>query len=201
MAGLATLVSAGAAGAQRLDAATAAAHVAATIDAILHLIVANRPRAETAAALNRILIERTALPQLAQFSAGRHWGAMTEAQKGRFVDAFARYVARIYAGYFQAFDGSVEDLRRFVHHGGARDAGAKGILVATEIRPFDQLAISVEWIVSDRSGRVAISDLVVEGISLAVTQREIIAALLEKHRGDAEAVIAELDGLRPVAEP
>ncbi|MDT8344808.1 MAG: ABC transporter substrate-binding protein [Thermohalobaculum sp.] len=199
--GLAVLGAPVAVRAAGLDPALAGLHVEATIDAILKLVVANRPRAETAAALDAVLREKTALPQLAQFAAGRHWRAMSAAQRDAYVDAFARYLSRIYAGYFRAFEGDVEDLRRYVHHVGARDAGAKGVMVATEIRPLDQIAISVEWIVSDRSGRVAISDLVVEGVSLAVTQREIVGAMLERHHGDVEAVIADLDRQAPEAQP
>jgi len=173
----------------------ARAHVDATIDEILALIVASLPRGETAVRLNRILREKAALPQLARFAAGRHWRTMAAGQQERFVAAFGRYVSRVYAGYFRSFEGSVEDLRKYVLLGKAHDAGSKGIMIESEIRPLDALAISVNWLVSDRSGQIAISDLVVEGISLAVTQREIVGALVEKHRGDIDAAIAELDGI------
>ncbi|MBK0400883.1 ABC transporter substrate-binding protein [Limibaculum sp. M0105] len=196
--GIAATVPARTVQAQTVATDVARAHVSATIDEVLALIVANAPRHETAAQLNRILMEKAALPQLARFSAGRKWREMTDAQHIQFVDAFSRYIARIYAGYFRAFEGTVEDLRTYVHLGDARDIGSKGIMVTSEIRPLNEIAISVNWIVSERSGKVAISDLVVEGISLAVTQREVIGSMFEKHRGDVDAVISELDGLQPI---
>ena len=46
---------------------------------------------------------------------------------------------------------------------------------------------------SDRGGRVEIIDMVVEGISMATTQREEIAAMFEKRGSNIEALISDLD--------
>lgn len=179
-----------------LQADAALSHVDGTIDEILALIVENRPRDEIAVQLRRILEQRTALPQLARFTAGHFWRAMSDTQRARFTEAFSRYVAFIYAGHFRRFEGPVEDLRASIHILRAEDAGAKGILVRSEIRPNGQPPISVDWLVSDRSGRVAVSDLIVEGISLAITQREIIGAMLEARHGDIDLLIRDLEQQR-----
>jgi len=179
-----------------LNGNSARAHVQDTIDLILQLIVKSLPYEATAAKLRGILTTMTALSQLARFAAGRYWRAMTEAQQAAFVDAFSDYIARVYAGYFRRFDGSVDDLRAFVRVNDAIDAGIKGFLVGTEIIVPHAPPISVSWLVSDRSGKIAIADVVVEGISLAATQREEIGAMLERYGGDLEAVIAELRVLR-----
>jgi phospholipid transport system substrate-binding protein len=52
--------------------------------------------------------------------------------------------------------------------------------------------VVVEWLVSDRPGRVVIADIVIEGVSLLVTQREEIAAMLEKRGGDVDKLISDL---------
>jgi len=176
-------------------------HVDGTIEAILALIVANRPRDQIAAELTRIIEQRTALPQLARFTVGPSWRSMTEAQRARFTDTFARYISFIYAGHFRRFEGTVEDLRAAVHILRAEDAGAKGILVHSEIRPTGKTPISIDWLVSDRSGKVAVSDVVVEGISMAVTQREIIGAMLEARHGDIDRLIADLEAERTGQRP
>ena len=54
------------------------------------------------------------------------------------------------------------------------------------------MGISVDWLVSDRSGKTAISDLAVEGISLAITQREVILAMLEARRGNVDQLITDM---------
>ena len=44
----------------------------------------------------------------------------------------------------------------------------------------DGRRVMVEWLVSDRGGRVEIIDLLIEGISMAATQREEIEAMIDK---------------------
>lgn len=179
--------------AQGLGIEAARAHVDATIEEILQLITASRPRAETAKALREIFEQRTALAQLARFATGRHWQNMSSDERARFTESFSNYVAYVYAGYFREFKGDIADLRAVVTIQGIEDVGAKGVLVRTEIRPIRRLGIRVDWLVSDRSGRVAISDLRVEGISLAITQREIISAMLEANHGDVDKLIADMN--------
>lgn len=187
--------------ADALEADVAQAHVDATLDEILRLVVASRPRDETAAALRRIIEERTAFPQLARFTAGGYWQEMSDEQRQRFTDTLLRYVAHSYAGYFRAFDGKVEDLRGAVHFLGADDVGEKGVLVRSEIRPIGQVGLSIDWLVSDRSSKVAISDLVVGGISMAVTHRELVRAMLLTRRGDVDRLIADLERERVAGNP
>ena len=184
-----------------LGVEAARTHVDATIEQILELITASRPRAETATVLRAIFEERTALAQLARFATGRHWRSMSSGERARFTESFSSYVAFVYAGYFREFEGDIADLRAVVNFLGVEDVGAKGIVVHTEIRPIRQLGISVDWLVSDRSGRVAISDLRVAGISLAITQREIISAMLEANGGDVDKLIADLKRQQAKAEP
>lgn len=187
--------------AHALGVEAARAHVEATIEQVLELITASRPRAETATALRAIFEARTALAQLARFTAGRRWRGMSGGERVRFTESFSDYVAFVYAGYFREFEGDIADLRAVVNILGTEDAGAKGVVVRTEIRPIRRLGISVDWLVSDRSGRVAISDLQVEGISLAITQREIIGAMFEANGGDVDKLIADLKRQQAKAGP
>jgi len=183
----------GAASANALESEAARAHVEATIEQILQLIKSSRPRAETAKVLREIFEERTAFAQLAQFSSGRYWGQMTSGERARYTESFSKYVAYVYAGYFRKFEGDISDLRAVVNILGVKDAGSKGVVVRTEIRPIRQLGISIDWLVSDRSGKIAISDLMVEGISMAITQREMISNMLDARQGNVNKLIADLN--------
>ena len=187
--------------ARALDVEAARRHVEATIEQILQLIRANQPRAETTKILREIFEESTALEQLARFTLGRPWGQMSTNERARFTETFSNYVAFLYAGFFRKFEGDIEDLRAVVNILGSEDVGRKGVLVHTEIRPFRQLGISIDWLISDRSGKIAISDLRIEGISLAITQREIISAMLDARGGDVDSLIADLKQQQAKAEP
>ena len=138
--------------------------------------------------LETIMQERANVPLLARFSAGRAWREMSSGQKDNFVGAFSRYIAATYSRRFDEYSGDPD-----ISLGNAIDAGRKGILVESPINVPNREPIAVEWLVSDRGGRVEIVDLVIEGISMAATQREEIGAMLDKRNGDVDALIEHLN--------
>lgn len=188
---IALLLAAGSAHA--LDAETARRHVESTIDDILQLAVERSSASETATRLLEIVERRASVQQVARFAAGRHWRTMSADEQAHFTRAFSRFLAATYADNFRRFEGSVDELRRQVRVRGTMDAGRKGVVVRTEILPPGAAPISVDWLVSDRSGRVEVADLIVEGISMAVTQREVVGAMLDARGGDVATFIRDLD--------
>jgi phospholipid transport system substrate-binding protein len=164
----------------------ARSHVAMTMEE-LKAMLRSPSSAQRAGDLLSIMKSRANLPLIAKFSAGRAWREMTEDQQSRFVTAFSHYVSVTYARRFDDYSGEPE-----VTVGKTIDAGKKGIIVETPIKAPDGKFVAVEWRVSDRGGRVEIIDLVFEGISLATTQREEIAAMLQKRGGDIERLISDL---------
>jgi phospholipid transport system substrate-binding protein len=173
--------------ARALNAEQAKAHVETTIDELTALLRQSGGPAARAPQLRQIMESRANLPQVAKFSAGRVWREMTPEQQQRFVDAFSHYVAVTYSRRFDEYSGN-PDIRM----GRAIDAGQKGILVQTPIHQEQGQPIAVEWLVSDRGGRVEVIDLVIEGVSMATTQREEIAAKFQQRGQDVEALITDL---------
>ena len=76
--------------------------------------------------------------------------------------------------------------------GRAIDAGNKGVLVESPIRQAQGAPIAVEWLISDRGGKPEIVDLIIEGVSMATTQREEIADDVTAHVNEDGAAL-ELD--------
>jgi phospholipid transport system substrate-binding protein len=50
----------------------------------------------------------------------------------------------------------------------------------------------VRWHVSDRSGRQLFFNMIIEGVNMLATERTEIGAMLDRRRGDLEAMIADL---------
>jgi phospholipid transport system substrate-binding protein len=185
------LLSSGAA--QALDAPAARQHVEATINDIIQLAADGPEASEAAARLLQIVERRASVEQVARFAAGRYWRGMSEDEQAAFTRAFTRYLAATYAENFRRIEGRVDDLRQQVRVRGTEDAGPKGVLVRTEILPPGNAPISVDWLVSDRSGRVEVADLIVEGISMAITQREVVGAMLDARGGDVAIFVSDLE--------
>ena len=165
----------------------ARAHVEKTIgDLRLLLRQAGTPDSR-APKLRSIMEARANMKLLAKFSAGRAWREMSEAQRSRFTEAYSKFVSVTYARRFDEYSGDPQ-----ISIGRALDAGRKGILVETPVAQGNGQPISVEWLVSDRGGRVEIVDLVIEGVSMAATQRDEISKMLQVRGGDIDRLIADL---------
>jgi phospholipid transport system substrate-binding protein len=187
LAGTALAVLVGATPARALTAEQATAHVEATIGELVALLRQPGSATSRAPELRRIMETRSDLPQIARFSAGRVWREMSPDQQQRFVDAFAHYVAVVYSRRFDEYAGDPD-----IFIGRTVGVGDKGFVVETPIRQAQGDPVRVEWLVSDRGGRTAINDLVIEGVSMATTQREEIAAKFQSRGQNVETLITDL---------
>ncbi len=129
------------------------------------------------------------VPIIAKSALGAPWRGASADQQKRFVAAFRGYISRKYGKQFRAFIGGQITIVR------SRDAGQKGILVETQAKLQGQAPFSVEWQVSDGSGRLKFVNLNIEGIWLLTTEREEIGSLLDRRGGDLDRLIADLPGL------
>jgi phospholipid transport system substrate-binding protein len=66
------------------------------------------------------------------------------------------------------------------------------MLVKTSIIRTGEAPVVVEWLVTDRPGRVVIADIVIEGVSMLISEREEIGSMLEAHGGNVEMLIVDL---------
>ena len=169
----------------------ATAYVRETIEEVATLLESSGDSAEKAARLRDIMQSRAAMPQIARFVAGPAWRGMSESQQSRFVEAFTRFVSAVYADKFDEYSGEAkkDELFRIDE---VIDAGKKGMLVRTSILRTGEAPVTVEWLVSDRPGRIVIADIVIEGVSLLVTQRQEIGSMLESRGGNMDKLIADL---------
>lgn len=181
--------------ASALEPDTATAHVESAIDEIVDLMVSRKPDTDVSAELLVIMQNRLALPAVSRFVLGPTWREISEDQRARFTQAFSASVARTYGRRFTELEGDVsrETIREVIFITGTRDAGRKGVLVETEIRPPGFPLIEMDYLVSDRGGRTAIVDMVIQGVSLAVTQRDVVGGMLSNRGGDVEQLILDLD--------
>jgi phospholipid transport system substrate-binding protein len=192
MLGAAATMCVGLAPAWALDEAAATGHVRATIEKVLALVADPGTSDSKASALLAIMRNSAAMPEIARFAAGVVWRDMNEDQQKRFTEAFERFLAVVYARRFQEYSSGVKQGAEAYTVDGVNDAGKKGLLVKTSIARPDGAPVVVDWLVTDKPGRIVIADIVIEGVSLLITQREEIGAMFESRGGDVEKLIAAL---------
>jgi phospholipid transport system substrate-binding protein len=169
----------------------ATTHVQTTINEVSALVDSADDTAAKAARLRAIMEQRAAMPQIARFAAGTAWRGMDADQQARFVEAFTKFVSSVYASRFQEYASTGKSAESFKVER-VVDAGRKGMLVNTTIVRTGEAPVDVDWLVTDQPGKVLIADIVIEGVSLLVTQREEIGGMLEARRGDVERLISDL---------
>ena len=126
------------------------------------------------------------VPGIARFVLGRYWRIATAEQQQEFVRLFTNYIALAYANRLAEYSG--ETLRVT----GSRSA-PDGQLVSSEIvRANGQPPARVDWLLTPENGAYKISDVTVEGVSMAVTQRSEFAAVIQRNGGQVEGLITAL---------
>ena len=109
----------------------------------------------------------------------------TPAQLRSFSDAFKGYIARKYGKQFNTFVGGNIKVKKVRKVKSWHEV--KGTVFLQNESPFEVL-----FLVSDRSGKDLFFDMVVEGISLRLTERTEIGSMLDKRNGDIDAMIRDL---------
>lgn len=125
------------------------------------------------------------LPVIAQSALGPAARRATPAQLRAFTQAFSGYMARKYGRRFREFEGG-----RIEVTGGGPVRSFFEVISTVYMRgeaPFE-----VRWHVSDRSGRNLFFNMIIEGVNLLATERTEIGAMLDRRRGDIDALIEDL---------
>jgi phospholipid transport system substrate-binding protein len=135
----------------------------------------------------RILFDRDFdVPAIARFVLGRYWRVATTAQQQEFVSLFAQYTALAYSNRLAQYSG--ETLRVT----GSRPE-PDGPMVTSEIlRANGAPPTKVDWRLSWTDGTYKITDVIVDGISMAVTQRSEFASVIQRHGGQVEGLLTLL---------
>ena len=126
------------------------------------------------------------VPGIARFVLGRYWKTATPEQQEEFVKLFEDHIALVYSSQLAAYSGETLKVT------GSRP-GPEGAIVASEIvRPTGAPPVKVEWYLTDRNGAYKINDVVVDGISMAVTHRSEFAAVIQRNGGQVQGLITQL---------
>jgi phospholipid transport system substrate-binding protein len=127
------------------------------------------------------------IPLLARFMLGRYWKKATPEARRAYEDAFAEYILVRYASLL----GGAREIQGF-EVVGAKASGTGDVLVETRIRRGGADPITTVWRMRDRNGRFVVIDLMVEGLSMAQTQRQEFASILRANGGRVEDLTSVL---------
>jgi phospholipid transport system substrate-binding protein len=132
---------------------------------------------------------------IARFVLGRTWNELTPEQRADYVQVFAEFVLKSYSQRLGGYSGETFAVT------GARPAGEQDVVVRTRIDRPSGPPLGADWRVRASDNQYRIIDVAIEGISMAVTQRQEFASVVNRAGvvGLLETLHARVDKLPATA--
>ena len=142
-------------------------------------------------AIATMLADATDVELLSRLVLARYWQRLDDGQKARYQALFRDVVMRSFASrlnqYAKDAKGPLEERFTIIS---SAPAGKRDVLVRSRVRPQSGGTLAVDWRLRDGDDGPVIIDVIIEGVSLLVSQRSEFAAVIE--RSDMEGLLAEL---------
>ena len=121
---------------------------------------------------------------IGRFTLGNAWRSASPEQQREYQQLFAIWVVDSNSRRLGAYMGETFNIT------GSQPIADTDALVETEIRPADGAPLKAGWRVREIAGQLKIIDVVVEGVSMALTQRQDFASVMQ--REGLDGLIQEL---------
>lgn len=150
-----------------------------TAERVLHSLRTERARYQDDQALFQ-LVRDVVFPRIdrertAQWVLGANWRTATPAQREQFIAEFSDLLLRTYGTALRQYDS--EKLNYLPTQAAA---GADRVTVRTEIIRPDGPKVSVDYLLTNRSGEWKVYDIIIENVSMVVTYRSEYAAIIKR---------------------
>jgi len=123
---------------------------------------------------------------IALFALGRHWRGASKQQLREYLGLFEEFIVTSYAERFGEYTGETLKVK------GARAAGGGDVVVVSEIERPGQPGLRVDWRVRETKRGYKIVDVVVEGVSMVITQRDEFTAVIHSGGTGIEGLLTAL---------
>ena len=134
----------------------------------------------------RLLQDSFDMETIGRFTLGRYWRVSTKQQREEYLKLFRQMVVDVYSARFSEYKGQRFDVRS------VRQDGEKDAIVTSFIVPPEGPEVQVDWRVRYKDGRYKVVDVIVEGVSMSVTQRSDFSAVIQRGGGDVQVLLAHL---------
>lgn len=136
--------------------------------------------------LRKILLKNFNIPAIGKFVVGAHWRTAAKDEKSEFLDVFETYVVKTYAVQLGQYAGEKFKILSVL-------PDKRGFVVISQVRPPNRPPVELKWrLRKPRNGELAVVDVVVENISMALTQRQEFSAVIQQRGGNLSGLIAAL---------
>jgi phospholipid transport system substrate-binding protein len=124
--------------------------------------------------------------EIARFVLGRYWREATDTERAEYLRLFEDLIVATYASRFSEYSGEKLTVTD------ARADDDRTVIVASQIERPSGPPIRLDWRLVETGGRYKITDVVVEAVSMSVTQRSEFASVIQRGGGKMESLLTAL---------
>lgn len=134
------------------------------------------------ALFRQILSQNFDMATIGKFAAGRYWRQATPAQQAEYQSLYEKMVINVYRHRFNNYSGQTFSVT-------GNRVDESGDAVVSSVVKGSSAPVSVDWRVRNKGAGPRVIDVMVEGVSMAVTQRNDFASVVEQGGGTFQALI------------
>jgi phospholipid transport system substrate-binding protein len=123
---------------------------------------------------------------IGRFALGTYWRTADPGQKQTYLQLFNDMIVNVYSRRFEEYDGQNFDIK------GYSTKGRRDVLVNSYIIPQGDPKVRVDWLVRYKDGRYRIVDVIVEGVSMSITQRSDFSSIIQRGGGRIDVLLDHL---------
>ena len=143
-------------------------------------------QADREARFRTLLNEHFDVPAIGRFVLGRHWKAASDTERTEFLKLFEDFIVRSYAARFAGYSGETFSVK------GSTPGPKSATVVHSKVLRGSAEPIRLDWRVEPRGDKLVITDVIVEGVSMSVTQRSEFASEIQSSGGKIEGLLEAL---------
>ena len=126
------------------------------------------------------------MPTIGRFALGTHWRRATKEQQKEYMALLKTMLIDTYASRFEDYSGQTFNVVN------STKSSKRDTIVHSKITPEDGPALSIDWRVRHKSGKYKVIDVIVESISMSVTQRSDFNSIIQNGGGNVGSLITSL---------
>ena len=163
----------------------AAAFVKSTGDRLVAVVNGSDSAAAKRTAMTQIIDADVDVEGIGQFCLGRFWRQASPDQQKRYLDLFHQVLVTNITSKLGEYKGVTFTMGR------SKAQNDEAVISTTVVRP-NNAPTAVDWVISNPSSNPKIVDVLAEGTSLRLTQRQDYASYLVHNNNNIDALIAAM---------
>ena len=170
----------------RAAASDAAGFISDLGERAINVLTSTKSEPDRETAFRKLFDEGFDVPGIARFVLGPYWRTATDAQRDEFTKLFETYIIHAYVVRFSAYSGQQLKIT------GSRPEGDNTLVNSQITGISNSPPVKVDWRVAKLDSGYKITDVIVEGVSMAVTERQEFASVIQRGGGQLEALLKAL---------